>query len=476
MFKTKKYLFVLLIVSLLFISGCAECKKNLDCETKKCFAVKCADKKCEYDVNDNCCGNAICEDGTKGTKDFGENKGSCEDDCGKCVVETGKYLKIAFDNKTKECATALDETKVTEKSATDNIDLKYLKLTATYTYDEPFSIDSSLFNVKIKLDSKDDSISDISITQVKVLETAGRRAGTSSIFGEKYINQILWDSSSLIDKNVILNVPVTDTETEEKSITVEIYYEFTRLYRGEGTVEKGSYKKDLSSKLLFVDPTVSKSCPSSCNDGNPCTDDVCGEETDYFCSNIIILGSCCGNNFCDSNENECVCEEDCGKCEKDFGQYMTFTCFEKKCKSRLKDSDVIQPKTLIEQPDLRDFQFEVKTTFDEPFDIRTSNMLVDIELVNKDDTISNIKCTKYQLLVGDVLLGENIITKTFGSIGNKNSLEVELSFSMKDVEEDKSPELKGSCEYDKTSGDQTQHLITSFSQSLGSIVFVKTEI
>ena len=473
--SAKKYLFALMVVGLLFVSGCAECKKTIDCETRTCFTVKCTDKKCAYNVKEDCCGNGMCEDGTRGTKDFGENKGSCGDDCGICTGETGEYLELVFDEKTKECATGVDDTKVTEENVVDNIDLRFLKLTATYSYSKPFDIDNSLFNVKMKLDSKDDSVSSIRITQIKILETAGR-SGTSSIFGEKNINQVLWDSSSVINKGVILSVPVEGTETE-KSITLEIYYEFTRTDRGTETVEKGSYKKDLSDKLLFVNPTVSKSCPSNCDDNNICTEDVCSEDTDYFCSNIITLGSsCCGNAVCDSSENECTCREDCGKCERDFGDYMTFICSENDCKSKLKDIEVMQPKTLIEQPNLRDFQFEVKTTFDEPFDIRTSNMLVDIELTNKEDTISGIKCTKYQLLVGDVLLGESVITKSFGSIGSQNSLEVEFDFSMKDVEEEKSPVLKASCEYDKTSGDQTDHVITSFSQNLGNIVFVKTEI
>tara|TARA_Y100000310_G_C20673383_1_gene811499 strand:- start:648 stop:2075 length:1428 start_codon:yes stop_codon:yes gene_type:complete len=475
MFKAKKYLIALAIISLLFISGCAECKKSADCESKSCFTAKCIDKKCVNNANENCCGNSICEDGTKGTKNFEENKGTCQEDCGACTGETGKYLKNVFDNKTKECATGLDATDVMAGSVTDAIDLRYLKLTATYTYDQPFNIDSSLFNARIELDSKDDSISKVKITQVKVLETAGRRAETS-IFGERDINQILWDTNTKIDEDIILTVPIEGAE-EEKSITVEIYYEYTKSNRGEDTIEKNSYKKDLtSSKIMFVDPSVTGSCPSSCDDRNPCTDDICSEQTDYFCANTIKQGVCCGNNICDGNENECVCKEDCGECEKDFGDYMAFICSENECKSKLKDIEVMQPKTLIEQPNLIDFQFEVKTRFDEPFDIRTSKATLDIELISKGETVSNIKCTKYQVLVSDVLLGEEVITNTFGSRGSVANLDIILDFSMKNVEEEKSPVLKGSCEYDKTTNDQTQHIITSFSQELGTIVFVKTEI
>ncbi|MDP7141260.1 MAG: hypothetical protein QF506_02760 [Candidatus Woesearchaeota archaeon] len=473
--KNKFFFIILLIASLLLISGCSECKKSTDCEAKSCFTTKCADKKCEYNIKDNCCGNERCEDGTVG-KDFGENKGNCQKDCGACSGDAGKYLKTVYDNVSKDCATALDESNVIEDSMADTIDLNQLKLAAVYTYDNPFNIDKSLFNAEIKLDNKEDIISNVKITQIKVLETVGRGGGGTSIFGEADIDKILWDTDSVAEKDIRLTVPIEGTETE-KELTVEVYYEFTKEYRGQDIVTTGSYKKELSSSLIFVDPEITGRCPSSCDDNNKCTEDVCGEQTDYFCQNRIRQGIvCCGDNKCDGTENECTCKKDCGKCERNYGTFMTFACSEDDCKSKLKDKEVMQPKTLIEQPNLNNFQFEVKTKFDEPFDVRTSKMTLDIELTTKEEAVSSIKCTKYQVLVDDVLLGEEIVTNTFGSRGSKANLDITLDFSMKNVEEEMSPVLKGSCEYDRTSGEQTDHLITSFSQSLGSIVFVKTEI
>jgi hypothetical protein len=475
--KNKFFFIILLIASLLLISGCSECKKSTDCEAKSCFTTKCVDKKCVYNANENCCGNEICEDGTVG-KDLGENKGNCQKDCGACSGEEGKYLSVVYDNKTKDCATSLDESKVLEDSVTDTMNLKVFKLTATYSYEKPFNVDKARLNAYIKLDSKDDTVSNVKITQIKVLEVAGKGSDTT-IFGETEVNKILWDTSSTVDKDIVLNVPVGEETEVEKSITIEMYYEVTKEYRGKDVVEKGSYKTKVSKPITFVDPGLSRECPASCDDYNKCTDDSCGEQTDYFCVNNVKAEPCCGNNVCDGLENECVCKEDCGECEKDYGTYITFACSENMCKSMLKDQEVIKPKTLVEQPNLRAFQFEVKTRFDDPFDTRTSKVTIDVELISMDETTLNIKCTKYQVLVRDVLLGETIVTNSFNSRGSVANFDIILDFSMADLEEKKSPELKGSCEYDKLIDEETQetqHLITSFSQSLGDIVFVKTEI
>ena len=82
-------------------------------------------------------------------------------------------------------------------------------------------------------------------------------------------------------------------------------------------------------------------CPSSCNDGNVCTDDYCGADTDYNCVNKPLSGSqpacsgsvtgapcavmacdsgtcltknvsnCCGNAKCEYNEDTVSCQQDC---------------------------------------------------------------------------------------------------------------------------------------------------------------------
>lgn len=52
-----------------------------------------------------------------------------------------------------------------------------------------------------------------------------------------------------------------------------------------------------------------KECPASCDDGNACTEDSCGEDTGYECMHEKIE-PCCGDMVCDESEKE-SCAEDC---------------------------------------------------------------------------------------------------------------------------------------------------------------------
>lgn len=91
---------------------------------------------------------------------------------------------------------------------------------------------------------------------------------------------------------------------------------------------------------VFSFSYFSESCPS-CDDGNPCTVDFCGSETDFECSHRRLSGAqdgcsgvtsgcveffcadgiclndtasqCCGNNICERGESETICLVDCGK-------------------------------------------------------------------------------------------------------------------------------------------------------------------
>ena len=58
---------------------------------------------------------------------------------------------------------------------------------------------------------------------------------------------------------------------------------------------------------------VVPSCPTSCEDNNSCTLDLCSETTNFSCSHASIV-PCCGNAVCEDNETCYDCNEDCGKC------------------------------------------------------------------------------------------------------------------------------------------------------------------
>jgi len=65
-----------------------------------------------------------------------------------------------------------------------------------------------------------------------------------------------------------------------------------------------------------------QSCPESCDDGNPCTNDYCNYNTNYECRHDEII-PCCGNNICETGEEYGICS--------DCTEEVVFTC-NSKCK------------------------------------------------------------------------------------------------------------------------------------------------
>ncbi len=466
--KYKNILLILLLISLiLFFSGCGgECKKSSDCPSKTCYIVNCINKECAETPKENCCGNDICEKT--------ETKCSCKKDCGECTGKVGTYLEYLCDG--NDCITGIKEETIKKTSFTDKISIRNVgDISATYAYDQPFNIDESLFSVRFVLEKKESNIEYVKINKINVYEELDRLGVQVQTYGEKIIDQILWDTKSEIVNDVILSGFPSNITEDEKTLTVELIYEYAKLYRGDTTITSGSYKKQLKDIIYLINPSKKRKCPESCDDNNPCTTDTCSASTNYFCEHVINEGiSCCGNHKCDSNEDKCSCQQDCGSCDRDFGNYIEFTCISNKCSSRLKTESV--PKTLVEDATLGDIRVEMKTTFNEPFDIGVDKYIVKLELKSMASNVGNVKCTELQVISGDELLAEKSISGSLSSIGATYSSEVTTSFSMKDVEESKGTNIKLTCSYTKTVNDVTTSYIKTATQSLGIITYVNPDV
>lgn len=465
--KYKNILLTILLICLIFLSGCGgECKESSDCPSKTCYLVKCVDKKCVETSKENCCGNGICE------AKAGETECSCEEDCGECAENVGTYLEYLCDG--DECVTDVRKGVIQKASFTDKISIRGVgDISATYTFDQPFNVDGSLFNIRLVLENKQSSIEYVKINKVNVYEELGIRGVQVKSYGEKIVDRILWDPRIEVVDDVVLEFPSNMTE-DEKILTVEIIYEYAKLYRGSIIIGSGSYKKQLQEEMYFVDPSKKRRCPESCDDNNPCTLDGCSVTTNYFCKHVIKEGSCCGNHKCDSDENKCSCQQDCGYCEREFSDYIEFVCISDECSSRLRTEAV--PKTLIENINMKDIVIEMKTTFNEPFNIEIDNYKVDLELQSMADDVNNTKCTKFQVLSRDELLAEKDISSSFRSIGASSSTEFGTSFSVKEVEEIKSTIIKLTCSYNKTVRNATTNYIRTGIQSLGTLTYVDPDV
>ena len=62
--------------------------------------------------------------------------------------------------------------------------------------------------------------------------------------------------------------------------------------------------------FFIVGCTTLPTCPESCDDNNPCTNDFCSNQTDYKCEHKKITNCCLSDEDCSTNK---VCENNkCG--------------------------------------------------------------------------------------------------------------------------------------------------------------------
>ena len=202
-------------------------------------------------------GDGVCD------REEGENECTAPQDCGLCTGENTKYLAYQC-NVDKECvADIIGEVKeeafseiVTEGSG--------LSMAVTYRYDNPLNVDRSLFKIKIDLENSPATISDIKIKKIQLLEKEGT---VTRILGDKDISKPLFAGVSVED-SVPLKIPTSDKEKEIQP-TLKIIYEFLE---NKQTRRPASYEKVLSNKIILVDSTARRSCPS-CDDNNDFTHD-----------------------------------------------------------------------------------------------------------------------------------------------------------------------------------------------------------
>lgn len=472
MFNIRKSMVIVLSLILILgiLSGCSkpECKRDADCPSDKCTTSLCSNKKCVTNTKANCCGNGQCEKT--------ETKCGCAEDCQSCPADT-EYLKYVCEG-TEQCISKIDETKA-------RVDTKKIKILASagspgpemnaeFTYPTPFNIDSSTLDMKLTLNDVPSNVNNIKISKIELIE---RVDGQVKAITEKQINKYLFDASSIIMEKLPLDIEVT--QQINKSLSMRITLSYVTNLEETQVKQEGTGETDLPFALIIVNPSAKPSCPpaSEWDDGNSCTIEKCDESTKFFVTHTTTAAACCGNSICDASEDSCRCPADCGQCNRNFKQYLKYSCVSNKCVTSLRSSNIVKPFTRVDNLPVLGVLLAMTTSYDTPFNYKVSKFNLKIDVTEIQPTTFSIECNKMQLLnSGGELLGEKPITLNFQAAGNSFQDFITPTFAMRDFEEDKEGvSIKLICFAMTNRTSTLTKETTSIDSGIGRVTFVNPE-
>lgn len=247
-------LIIILLVSAFFIASCGEkpeCKTNADCVTgNPCITAKCTEGACVKKVLDACCGNSKCE--------LGENKCTCDKDCGKCegnykynvtyfgrekTVETNFISQYCENDR---CITGVLPDQINSiKLVNDVLQIGAFKAELLTTLNNPFIVGKDSVSIRMFLKDRDAMlVNNITFTRIQILEG-------SEVLGEKMINKQLAKFGDIWTEELEL-VSAQSVPEESKPIDVKLDYGFTVLERTGRDPRTLEYIYNRSSKISSI--------------------------------------------------------------------------------------------------------------------------------------------------------------------------------------------------------------------------------
>jgi len=147
----------------------------------------------------------------------------------------------------------------------------------------------------------------------------------------------------------------------------------------------------------------------------------------------------CGNGLCEENvgENSCTCESDCGECKGGTGKYLGKSCQKDICVFGIKKDVKIVPTSLFEDRKMGDVNLQINYKFNSPFNTLADKIVMDVELFNLREGVSDVRITKVKALEKSSEFGSFESAVDFPSVGSKGRVDLKINkFSSPEEEHD----------------------------------------
>ncbi|MBI4143262.1 hypothetical protein HY487_00090 [Candidatus Woesearchaeota archaeon] len=245
------------------LSSCSkpECRTSADCAQRTCFMAKCQDKKCAYELQDNCCGNRIndtVENGKPG------NQCTCPQDYGKCEgkgkikigsrTEDAQFVRY-FCNIDNQCVLGVDRRDTNPQNFLDAINPGLFKASSVAKYNKPFDASRDVFEFSITLDDASrEIILPVLLTKAKVLYSS-EYSRAELLIAEKELDAVL----NGVGDRVIISLPLTlnyrPQELEEPgSVRYSIDYAYRKQVLAGKTANNTNIYSNETVRATFTAP------------------------------------------------------------------------------------------------------------------------------------------------------------------------------------------------------------------------------
>lgn len=449
-------------------SSSSGCNSNDDCPA----CQECVSKKCKVDKDSICCGNDECQP-------HQENECTCPRDCGKCESSDEYLRKECVDD---TCASTINLDGVRKKSQAMNTKIGSSEISFIPSFDDPFILGHSKFNIRIKADKLEDK-TELDIKRIKIYEKESK--SRKVLLAERDLGQKIYTINTEISEDFVLeiergNIETGETLKETKDLEIEVIYDKNQInYKGKLVSSTGDFAKDVSD-VDFVIPPTTECNKEECTDDNKCTNDACTQLNGYnYCMHEYITKRiCCGNKVCEQGEDKCNCPFDCGDCEYDYGEFIHYRCnSDMECVPTIDESEQ-EEITKVFNPSVGPFKFRAEVIYKQPFNIEDS-LTLELMLLQIDDNVVLNEILSIELIDSGVdLLGElEFDDERFMDVGDTVVYDIEPSNleTMSDSERALNPGVVMSFRYTIQTGDKEKEYLKSENLNIERVYFVKLD-